>query len=139
MFRTPCLLLVLLVSGLRSDGWQRQIYGDSILKETGVDSLYTQNLRERYNYPHEMDGEMAKAFITAYLGFQINSEIPQSKREVNNYTIKMKKDKDRFRILFSAKRTKNSSGKGGETELGKDVEYTVSSTDYKIISRAYFK
>ncbi len=139
MFRKSCLLLILLVSGLRGDGWHSKINTKTMLNETGVDSPDTQNLREHYNYTNEMDGEMAKAFIAAYLDFQNNTEIPQSKRVVTNYTIKMKKDKDRFRIFFWAKRTKGGGGKGGESELGKDVEYAVSSTDYKIIHRAYFK
>jgi len=139
MLRETCLLPILLVSVLSSNGWRNQINADTMSNETTVNSHDMQNLKELYNYTQEMDGEMAKAFIVAYLDFQSNAEIPQGKREINNYTIKMKKDKDKFRILFYAKRTKDSPGKGGESELGRDVEYEVNSTDYKIIHRMYFK
>jgi hypothetical protein len=139
MLRKTCLSLILLVSVLSGDGWHSRINANTVPDKTSIKSNDMQNLRERYNYTHEMDGEMAKAFIAAYLDFQNNTEIPQNKRDIANYTVKMKKDKDKFRILFYAKRTKVSPGKGGESELGRDVEYEISSTDYKVIRRSYFK
>lgn len=139
MLGKTCLLLILLGGVLSSDSWHSQINAETSPDGTGIEPNDMQNLRERYNYTHEMDGGMAKAFIAAYLDFQNNPEIPQNKREIVNYTVKMKRDKGKYRILFYAKRTKDSPGKGGESELGRDVEYEISSTDYKVINRAYFK
>ena len=88
----------------------------------------------------KISGNYMKAFLTAYDAFKADSLIPEDKKRIENYRIEFRQHGDVYFILFFAKRKPNERGlEGGESELGKDVMYSIRKTDYQIIKRLFFK
>lgn len=88
----------------------------------------------------KMRGEHMKAFLVAYSAFKEDAEIPDIKKQIENYSVELREVDNSYFILFIAKRSKNERGmKGGTSELGKDVTYTIRKSDYQIISRLFYK
>src|SRR6266536_2793340 len=86
----------------------------------------------------QVHGEYMKAFLVAYKAFEEDTDIPSQKRHIENYILRFSQDKDNYFVVFVAKRKpKEHALAGGESELGKDVRYTVRKSDYRVASRLF--
>src|SRR5437764_4693125 len=87
-----------------------------------------------------VSGEYIKAFLTAYEAFKEEQGIPAEKRKLENYTVEFRHKGDSILVLFFAKRLPSEQGLvGGESQLGRDVLYSVSNQDYRLLGRNCFK
>lgn len=88
----------------------------------------------------KLNGEYMRAFLVAYEAFKTDSLIPEEKRRIENYNIEFRQSRNVYFVLFFAKRKASERElEGGESELGKDVMYTIGKEDYKIIARQFYK
>jgi len=88
----------------------------------------------------KISGEYMKAFLAAYEAFMADPLIPDGKRGIENYSVEFRQRGDLYYILFFAKRKPSERElSGGESELGKDVIFTIRKTDYQIVERFFFK
>jgi hypothetical protein len=88
----------------------------------------------------KLNGEYLKVFLVAYSSFKDDPLIPDQKKQIENYQIEFRQRGDLYLVLFLAKR-KPSEGEleGGESELGKDVMYTISKNDFKVVDKKFYK
>lgn len=87
-----------------------------------------------------LEGEYMKAFLAAHAAMQAESLIPEEKKRVENYVVDFRQSGDNYLVLFRAKRKPHEGElEGGESELGKDVIYTVSKADYRVVKRLFYK
>jgi hypothetical protein len=86
----------------------------------------------------KLNGEYLKVFLVAYSSFKDDPLIPDQKKQIENYQIEFRQRGDLYFVLFLAKR-KPTEGEleGGESELGKDVMYTVSKMTLKSSTRSF--
>jgi hypothetical protein len=85
-------------------------------------------------------GPQMKAFLVAYASFKDDPLIPEQKKLIENYRIEFRKHGENYYVLFSAIRKPSESElDGGESELGKDVMYTISMRDFRLVDRKFFK
>ncbi len=88
----------------------------------------------------KLNGEYLKAFVAAYSSFKDDPLIPDQKKQIENYQIEFRQRGDLYFVLFLAKRKSTERElEGGESELGKDVMYTISKTDFKIVDKKFYK
>jgi hypothetical protein len=88
----------------------------------------------------KVNGEYLKAFLAAYASFKDDPLIPEQKKQIENYQIEFRQKGDLYFVLFLAKRKPSEQElAGGESELGKDVMYTVSKKDFKVVDRKFYK
>lgn len=88
----------------------------------------------------QVQGDYMKAFLIAYEAFRDDIEIPPQKRHIENYILRFSDDKNNYFVVFVAKRKPAERDlAGGESKLGKDVRYTVAKSDFRIVSRLFFK
>ncbi|MGH9949903.1 MAG: hypothetical protein ACRD6X_22270 [Pyrinomonadaceae bacterium] len=86
----------------------------------------------------KLDGGVAKSFIVAYEAFRNQPEIPETKRSLQNYFIKLHKSDDDVYVHFQPKSLDaDLTRKGGETSLGKAIVYVIREKDFTI-KRFYF-
>lgn len=87
-----------------------------------------------------VNGPQMKAFLVAYASFKDDPLIPEQKKSIENYRIEFRKHGENYYVLFFATRKPSESElDGGEAELGKDVIYTISAKDFRLIDRKFFK
>ena len=87
-----------------------------------------------------VDGKYLKAFSVAYASFKEDGLIPESKRKIENYQIEFREQADHYFVLFLAKRKATETGLlGGESELGKDVIYTLDRNNFTITDQKFYK
>jgi hypothetical protein len=88
----------------------------------------------------QVDGRYLKAYLVAYESFKAEAMIPEVKRKIENYGVELRQDKDFYFVLFLARRKPSEARlRGGESELGVDVMYTVRKTNYELISKKFFE
>ena len=88
----------------------------------------------------KLNGEYLKAFLAAYSSFKDDPLIPDQKKQIENYQIEFRQRGDFYFVLFFAKRKPTERElEGGESELGKDVMYTISKADFKIVDKKFYK
>ncbi len=88
----------------------------------------------------KLKGEYFKVFLAAYSSFKDDPLIPDQKKQIEHYQIEFRQRGDLYFVLFLAKRkTSERELDGGESELGKDVMYTVSKKDFKVIDKKFYK
>jgi hypothetical protein len=88
----------------------------------------------------KVDGKYLKAFSIAYASFKDDALIPEDKRKLENYQIEFREQGDHCFVLFLAKRKPNERELlGGESELGKDVLYTIDCKTFALVDRKFFK
>ena len=87
-----------------------------------------------------MNGEFIKAFTVAYSSFKEDPLIPDQKKQIENYQIEFRQQSNAYLVLFLAKRKPAEAQlDGGESELGKDVMYTVSKNDFKLLDKKFYR
>ena len=87
-----------------------------------------------------VSGEYMKAFLVAYDAFKEEPDIPDPKRRLDNYNIELSEDSELYFVFLYAKRKPSERNlKGGESELGRDVTYTIGKKDYHIVARVFHK
>lgn len=92
------------------------------------------------NVRTKISGQMMKAFLVAYDAFKNDPAISQGKKRIENYDIEFSQRRKGYVVLFTARRLPSERElEGGESSLGRDVEYTVSKKDYQIVERMMFK
>ena len=92
------------------------------------------------NVRTKISGQMMKAFLVAYDAFKNDPAISQGKKRIENYNIEFSQRRKGYVVLFTARRLPSERElEGGESSLGRDVEYTVSKKDYQIVERMMFK
>lgn len=85
-------------------------------------------------------GEYLKAFAAAHEAFKSDPLIPAEKKRLENYNVEFRQSGDLYHVLFSAKRLPHERElDGGESELGKDVMYTIRKADYQIVKRLFYR
>lgn len=97
---------------------------------------------EQVNYmeSNRLPGEYLRAFLVAHQAFLADEGIPPQKRKVENYWVEFSQEAKSYEVLFIAKRKPNERElDGGESELGKDVRFSISKDDYRVLSRRFFK
>jgi hypothetical protein len=88
----------------------------------------------------QLSGECLKAFLIAYESFKRDPDIDIQKRQIENYDVHFSESEQVYLILFFAKRLPNEIHlKGGETGLGRDVEYAINKKTYQIVEKRFFK
>jgi hypothetical protein len=88
----------------------------------------------------KVQGHFLKAFVAAYDSFKSDSMIPDSKKRIENYEIEFRQQSNWYFVLFFAKRNERERELlGGESELGKDVMYTIRKEDFSIVEKKFFK
>lgn len=87
-----------------------------------------------------LSGQQMKAFLVAYASFKEDPLIPEQKKQIENYRIEFRKHRDFYYVLFFAIRKPTERElDGGESELGKDVVYTVSAKDFRLVDKKFYK
>ena len=88
----------------------------------------------------KLDGKYLKAFLAAYSSFKDDTLVPVAKREIKNYEIEFREHGNRYFVLFLAKHTPAEHELlGGESELGKDVIYTIDGERFEIVDKKFYK
>ena len=88
----------------------------------------------------KLDGSLLKAVSIAYEKFRTDEDIPEAKRLIENYEVTVKDDSRQFFIYFIGRRTDRDSGtRGGESEFGKDVVFSVEKKSFRLTGKAFFK
>lgn len=88
----------------------------------------------------DIDGRLLKSLIVVYEKFRTDEEIPEAKRIIENYEIEIKDSSTNYLIYLTGKRTSGDKGtRGGESEIGKDVVYSVDKNTFQITGKAFFK
>ena len=86
----------------------------------------------------QVNGGFFKAILNSYNDFMLKSNLPEEKKNIENYEILVRQNKNEFIISFVAKRLKEELNlDGGESALGKDVVYIINKNDYSI-KQSYF-
>lgn len=108
-----------------------------------TDSACKQGFRARPPRPRrggQGRGEYLKAFAAAHEAFKSDPLIPAEKKRLENYNVEFRQSGDLYHVLFSAKRLPHERElDGGESELGKDVMYTIRKADYQIVKRLFYR
>lgn len=87
-----------------------------------------------------ISGQRMRAFLVAYDAFKNDPAISQGKKQIENYDIEFSQRRTGYVVLFAARRLPSERElEGGESSLGRDVEYTVSKKDYQVVERMMFK
>lgn len=89
----------------------------------------------------EMKGGPLKAFAAAYGAPQAIPDLAASKKWLENYTVRFVENKDNYYITFIPKSDPIRKLPGGgfvvsvgaETSFGRNVRFTVTKTDFKVI------
>jgi hypothetical protein len=90
--------------------------------------------------PVTVNGQYLKAFLVAHQAFEVDVDIPQEKKKIDNYRVIFSQQDGEIIVLFLAVRLPSElSLKGGSSTFGKDVRYRVRKKDYQIISKNFFK
>ena len=88
----------------------------------------------------KVPGEYMKAFLAAYSAFKDDPLIREEKRNIENYQIEFRQRNDLIYVLLLAKRkAAETEIDGGESELGRDVIYTVKKKAFTIVERKFYK
>jgi hypothetical protein len=89
---------------------------------------------------NKVGGEYMEAFLASQHAFQADSEIPPQMKRIENYNIEFRQNSKFYFVFWSAKRLASERDlEGGASVLGKDVMYTISKKDYKVIERTFYK
>lgn len=86
-------------------------------------------------------GAHIKAISIAFNAFKMDSMIPEDKKNVENYDIELRQNKDNFFIYFAPYRTQEDRKilrEGGESSLGKSVMFIIGKKDFEIKRRYFF-
>lgn len=89
----------------------------------------------------EMKGEQLKAFAAAYEALQAIPDLAASKKRLENYTVRFVENKDNYYITFDPRSDpirilpdgSSFARVGAETIFGRNVRFTVTKTDFKVI------
>ncbi len=113
-------------------------------KKIEIDDLRVQESVDPFKLPvvFKVDGVHLKVISIAFAAFGTESMIPEAKRNIQNYDVELRQDKEYFFIYFSAHLSAEDRlglTEGGETSLGKSVMYIVTKNDFKIQKRYFFK
>ena len=87
-----------------------------------------------------LNGQQMKAFLVAYASFKDDPLIPEQKKQIENYRIEFRKHGEYYYVLFLAiRKPYERELDGGQSELGKDVIYTVSAKDFRLTDKKFYK
>ena len=90
----------------------------------------------------KVKGDHLKAISTALEAFNIDAMIPETQRNIQNYDVELRENKDYFFVYLSPHMSvedKKHLPDGGETSLGKSVMFILSKKDSAIKKRYFFK
>lgn len=89
---------------------------------------------------NKIEGTSLKSFLISYHAFKNDSDIPEGIKDIENYSIKIHKAKNRIYVKFSPYLTeRDTNTRGGETVLGREVVYILDAKDYSIKKRYFMK
>ncbi len=88
-----------------------------------------------------MKGGQLKAFAAAYGALQAIPDLAASKKRLENYTVSFVENKDNYYITFDPRFQPPRKLPGGgfvisvgaENDFGRNVRFTVTKTDFKVI------
>jgi hypothetical protein len=138
IYISACLLLLVIIQ------FQKSTFSET---RRGAERAPSANNADSGNIPMmnstagvKVNGDYMKAFVVAYDAFKEDSGIAPDKRQLQNYEVEFTQDQSTYFVLFFAKRLPSERGlKGGESTLGRDVQYGVRKSDYQITSKQFFK
>lgn len=87
------------------------------------------------------NGRVLKAYANAIAAFAGDSQIPMEKRNIENYDVEFRENRQYYFIYFAAHMSpseKLNPKDSGETGLGKSVMYILSKDDLTIRRRYFF-
>lgn len=88
----------------------------------------------------EVSGKLMKVFLVAYKSFIKDSQIPSSKKALENYIIEFRQDTEFYYLTFAGSGTPGDRhGFGGESRVSKSVLYKISKKEYRMVSRKFYR
>lgn len=142
--KNTLFVAVLLISSLMLSQCQTQSSAYSAIGKSGMQAYSAvrnkgQNTMSLQTVD-KVSGEYMKAFLVAYDAFKEDAEIPDEKKRMENYNIEFSQEGKYYSVFFYAKRKPSERDlKGGQSELGRDVTYTISKENYKLLARVFHK
>jgi hypothetical protein len=90
--------------------------------------------------PFEVSGTYIAAFEAAYREFLRISDLSKSRKRLENYRIRFTEDESNYYVKFVPRLAIGDSAReGGETTLGREVQFTVRRTDLAVVRRTYYE
>lgn len=89
----------------------------------------------------KVTGVHLKAIAIAFDAFKVDSMIPEDKKNIENYDIELRQNKDNFYLYFAPHSTEKDRKKlqeGGESSLGKSVMFIIERRSFEIKKRYFF-
>lgn len=90
----------------------------------------------------KVEGQYLKIFAVALTAFNSENKIPENKRDIRNYAVELRENREFYLVYFSAHSSVEDKSKlteGGETSLGKSVMFVISKGDLSMQGRYFFK
>lgn len=84
----------------------------------------------------------SRAVSVAIASFQSDSMIPDEKKNLDNYNVELRQNREYFFVYFSAhpsQQDESERSKGGETSLGKSVMFVIAKQNFHMKRRYFFK
>ena len=90
-----------------------------------------------------VSGENLSYLMVAVHAMKTNPDIPEEKRQVENYSFSLKFSGDDWAIVHlhahATEEWRALEELSSETDLGREVEYTIDRKTLKVLRRQYFK
>lgn len=87
-----------------------------------------------------VEGSHLKIISIAFEAFKTDKEIPEDKKNIEDYKVELRQNKNSFFIFFIAGMAKGEKPSfGGQTILGKDTMFIINKKDFAIKGRTFFK
>ena len=87
----------------------------------------------------KLPGTYLKPVLAAYEAFKAEPELPEAKKQIENYDIELRQDGETYFIWFMPRVPPGTPVVGGTTDLSRAVTYSVRKSDYKVIDRQFYK
>lgn len=84
----------------------------------------------------QINGLYAKAFAAAYADFLLIDDLPASKKNLERYTVRFKRDGTRIHVVFVPGFPPGWLG-SGETPYGREVMYVIDKKTNRIAKRQF--
>jgi hypothetical protein len=88
----------------------------------------------------KVDGNQLRLFLVAYDSFKSEPEIPASKRQIQNYSVYFHEDRGNYIVSFLPKLLPGEElDYGGDTKMGRPVDYVIDSKTFRLLGRVFGK
>ncbi len=106
----------------------------------GQNKAVSQPLHVKQNRSQSIPGEYMKAFVVAHDAFRKAPDLKEAKKNLDNYNIEFSEDAKNYRVHFHVKMVPGTvQGLGGETTIGREEEFTLAKSNYKIVQELLYR